>query len=101
MESVTESMPLCRALERVGLAGAARHLAEIATRPKMLEVKPLTRVRHCERALRCWIRSEEGEHIERAIAELLVGALTLGLNPAVRDNEVRLAPVGDLVQNRS
>jgi hypothetical protein len=49
-------------------------------RPNVLEVKPLTRVRHCEHALRCWIRGEPGPHIERAIAELIIAAVTQRLN---------------------
>jgi len=76
---MNESLPLCRALERAGLDETARCLTQLALRPNVLEVKPLTRVRHCERALRCWIRGEPGAHIEHAIAELLVGALTLKL----------------------
>jgi hypothetical protein len=74
-------MALCRALERAGLEKAARCLARLASEPNALQVKPLTRVRHCEHALRCWIRGESGEHIERAIAQLLIGALALRLSP--------------------
>jgi hypothetical protein len=88
MEFLTEVMVLGRALDRAGLRQTARALAEIAMRSYVLKVKPLTRVRHCERELRCWIRGEPGPHIERAIAELIVGAMTLRLNPAVRDDEV-------------
>jgi hypothetical protein len=106
MEFLTEAMALGRALDRAGLRQTARALAEIAMRPNVLEVKPLTRVRHCEHALRCWIRGEPGPHIERAIAELLVGALTL--NPTATSCVKRvetgargLARVGELVQNRS
>jgi hypothetical protein len=80
-ESATESMALCRALERAGLEQTARCLSRLALQPDALQVKPLTRVRHCERALRCWIRGESGEHIENAIAQLLIGALALRLSP--------------------
>ena len=37
-----ESMPLCRALERAGLEQTARRLAELAQRPNVLEVKPVS-----------------------------------------------------------
>jgi hypothetical protein len=86
--SGVESMPLCRALERAGLEQGARRLAELAQRPNVLQVKPLTRVRHCEHALRCWIRGESGTHIEEAIAQLLIGALALKLSPTTAAPEV-------------
>jgi hypothetical protein len=79
---MTESMALCRALERAGLEQNARALAELAQRPNVLEVKPLRRIRNAEHALRCWIRGEPGAHIERAIAELIIGVLALKLSPA-------------------
>jgi hypothetical protein len=82
MEFVTEVMPLSRALERAGLRETARHLTEIAAQPHVREVKPLSRVRHAEVCLRRWIRDEPGAHIELAIAELLVGALTVNANGA-------------------
>jgi hypothetical protein len=85
-------MALDRALANAGLKQTARTLAEIAMRPNALEVKSLTRVRHCERALRCWIRGEEGPHIEQAIAELLVVALTLRLNPGQLRGTERWSP---------
>jgi hypothetical protein len=81
VESATESMALCRALERAGLEQTARRLAQLALQPNALQVKPLTRVRHCERSLRCWLRGESGAHIEDAIAQLIIGALTLKLSP--------------------
>jgi hypothetical protein len=74
-------MPLCRALDRAGLEQVASRLAELAQRPNVFEVRPLTRVRRCEHALRCWVRGESGAHIEEALAQLLIGALTLRLNP--------------------
>jgi hypothetical protein len=80
-ESATESMALARALERAGLEQTARCLSHLALQPDALQVKPLTRVRHCEHALRCWIRGESGEQIERAIAQLIVAALALRLSP--------------------
>ena len=49
---------------------AARRLVRLALQPNALHVKPLTRVRHCEHALRCWLRGESGAHIENAIAQL-------------------------------
>jgi hypothetical protein len=85
VESATESMALCRALERAGLEQTARRLARLALQPNALQVKPLTRVRHCEHALRCWIRGESGAHIEDAIAQLIIGALALRLSPAKAD----------------
>jgi hypothetical protein len=66
-----------------GFGQSARHLAEIALRPNVLEVKPFTCIRHCERALRCWTRDEPGPHLERAIAELLVAALAPKLSPDI------------------
>lgn len=77
MEFATETMPLSRALARAGLGEAARQLTVIALRRDVLQVKPVTRIRHAEHALRCWVRGESGPHIEVAIAELIVGALTL------------------------
>jgi hypothetical protein len=44
MEPAAELMVLCRALNRAGLGEAARHLAQIAQRPNVLETKPFTRV---------------------------------------------------------
>jgi hypothetical protein len=85
VESATESMALCRALERAGLEQTARCLSRLALQPDALRVKPLTRVRTTERALRCWLRGESGEHIERAIAQLIIGALALRLSPAKAD----------------
>jgi hypothetical protein len=73
-------MALCRALERAGLVQTARRLVRLALQPNALQVKPLTRVRHCEHALRCW-RGESGAHIEDAIAQLIIGALALKLSP--------------------
>ena len=81
-ENITEAMALCRSLERAGLEQTARALAELTQRPNVLDVKPLRRVRNAEHALRCWIRKEPGAHIERAIAELIIGVLALKLNPA-------------------
>ena len=82
--SMTESKALSGILS-AGFGQSARHLAEIAVRPNVLEVKPLTCIRHCERALRCWTPRRAGPRTSngRFALRLLAAALAPKLSPDI------------------
>ena len=75
MELSSTAAQLARSLERAGLAVAASHLIEIATRPHTDKMQSTTPVRRTRRSLRHWLDSEPGPWIQESIAELIVAAL--------------------------